>query len=263
MATSSPESFQSDMEQCVIIQLANPSQPVASSTQHMALSSSQLDDLKKYLPFYKAILGGDLLYVQEVCGTNKDGKSVLSVAAIVGNVQAAKKIRKKWPDLLDIQTLLIEAARPTTNYRLISSTYIYICPSSYVSDLAVREVEDYPNLALMELDHGETLLSTMAKKRIAFSIGKKLNFCQNTVYICQREYFCNGTPHIMQIHPKLHDQKHDAVHPKLQSKHDAVHPKLQSKNDAMHLEQQPKNDVMHPNLHPKHLLEVCPWHYIK
>ncbi|KAJ0018763.1 hypothetical protein Pint_12047 [Pistacia integerrima] len=56
----------------------------------------------------------------------------------------------------------------------------------------------------------------------------------------------------MQIHPKLHDQKHDAVHPK-----------LQSKNDAMHLEQQPKNDVMHPNLHPKHLVEVYPWHYIR
>ncbi|XP_031275414.1 uncharacterized protein LOC116133885 [Pistacia vera] len=71
MATSSPESFQSDMEQCVIIQLANPSQPVASSTQHMALSSSQLDDLKKYLPFYKAILGGDLLYVQEVCNQDE------------------------------------------------------------------------------------------------------------------------------------------------------------------------------------------------
>ncbi|KAJ0081432.1 hypothetical protein Patl1_12191 [Pistacia atlantica] len=42
MATSSSESFQSDMEQSVIIELANPSRPVASSTQHMALSSSQL-----------------------------------------------------------------------------------------------------------------------------------------------------------------------------------------------------------------------------
>ncbi|KAJ0018765.1 hypothetical protein Pint_12045 [Pistacia integerrima] len=35
------------MEQPVIIKMVNPSQPVASSTQHMALSSSQLtDDLK-------------------------------------------------------------------------------------------------------------------------------------------------------------------------------------------------------------------------
>ncbi|KAJ0083004.1 hypothetical protein Patl1_12187 [Pistacia atlantica] len=42
MANSSSESFQSDMEQSVIIELANPSRSVASSTQHMALSSSQL-----------------------------------------------------------------------------------------------------------------------------------------------------------------------------------------------------------------------------
>ncbi|KAJ0080797.1 hypothetical protein Patl1_12183 [Pistacia atlantica] len=42
LATSSSVSFQSAMEQPVIIEMVNPSQPVASSTQHMALSSSQL-----------------------------------------------------------------------------------------------------------------------------------------------------------------------------------------------------------------------------
>ncbi|KAJ0081880.1 hypothetical protein Patl1_12179 [Pistacia atlantica] len=42
LATFSSKSFQSAMGQPVIIEMVNPSQPVASSTQHMALSSSQL-----------------------------------------------------------------------------------------------------------------------------------------------------------------------------------------------------------------------------
>ncbi|XP_031275481.1 uncharacterized protein LOC116133959 isoform X2 [Pistacia vera] len=278
MATSSSESFQSDMEQSVIIELANPSRPVASSTQHMALSSSQLVDLKKYLPLYKAILGGDLRYVQEICNedehvlearitensdtalhvavgavtanhivdylltkmsndqvalTNKDGKTVLSVAAIVGNVQAAKKIREKWPDLLDIKTPLIEAARHgykemiTYLLKFTDRNLLYSYPVKDKTgvlfvhwliiagfyDLAMREVEDYPNLALMELDRGETLLSTIAKKRIAFSIGRKLNFFQNAIYISQcifvmvHHIACKFIPSYMMSHIRSCKQK--------------------------------------------------------
>ncbi|KAJ0018766.1 hypothetical protein Pint_12044 [Pistacia integerrima] len=137
---------------------------------------------------------------------NKDGKTVLSVAAIVGNVQAAKKIREKLPVLLDIKnhckTPLIEAGRhgykemityllkfkdrnllysyPVKDKTGVLFFHWLIIAGFYVS--AIRE---------FDLDNGEgreTLLCTIAKKRIAFSIGRKLNFCQNLVYIYQCEY---------------------------------------------------------------------------
>ncbi|KAJ0018768.1 hypothetical protein Pint_12042 [Pistacia integerrima] len=141
---------------------------------------------KKYLPLYKAILGGDLRYVKEVCNadehvlearitensdtalhvavgtvtanriveylltkmsndqvtlTNKDGKTVLSVAAIVGNVQAAKKIREKWTDLLDIKTPLIEAAQHgykemiTYLLKFTDRNFLYSCPVEHKTNV--------------------------------------------------------------------------------------------------------------------------------
>ncbi|XP_031267369.1 uncharacterized protein LOC116125796 [Pistacia vera] len=136
---------------------------------------------------------------------NKEGNTVLFIAAIVGNVQAARMIMKKDENQTLIQDSnkskripLIEATRhgqkKMINYLLqFSNNYLdYHSATRFTSgvlfvkllitaefyDLALDLIKKHPSLATMTFYGGESLLSEITKKPSAFPSGgtKKLPF---------------------------------------------------------------------------------------
>ncbi|XP_031256305.1 ankyrin repeat-containing protein ITN1-like [Pistacia vera] len=171
---------------------------------HVAVGTGKVNHIVKYL---LTKMSKDQLKLK-----NKDGNTVLSIAAIVGNVKAAREIVKIQPELNNVANdceivPLIEAARnghkEMIKYLMQFNRDIFKsggeCDSihgvSFVNllidaafyDLALEWVKDNRSLATTELDTGETLLSAMARKPSAFPSGRMdsyviVEFVQFAVY---------------------------------------------------------------------------------
>ncbi|XP_031286066.1 ankyrin repeat-containing protein At5g02620-like isoform X2 [Pistacia vera] len=159
---------------------------------HVAVGTGKTNDIVKHL----------LTKVTQLSQKNTEGNTVLSVAAIVGNKEAAQMIMKedKRRELFTAPNKsgripLIEAARHgqkemVTYLMQFSSRYLTYATStrfrddSDVSlvnlliiagfyDLALDLLKKYESLATMQLSTGESLLSAIAGKPSAFPSGKR------------------------------------------------------------------------------------------
>ncbi|KAJ0018256.1 hypothetical protein Pint_12024 [Pistacia integerrima] len=163
---------------------------------HVAVGTGKVNHIVKYLL--------TKMSKDQVKLKNKDGNTVLSIAAIVGNVKAAREIVKIQPELNNVANdceivPLIEAARnghkEMIKYLMQFNRDIFKsgggCDSihgvSFVNllidaafyDLALEWVKDNRSLATTELDTGETLLSAMARKPSAFPSGRMVDIWQH------------------------------------------------------------------------------------
>ncbi|KAJ0018769.1 hypothetical protein Pint_12041 [Pistacia integerrima] len=135
---------------------------------------------------------------------NNEGNTALSIAAIVGNFQAAKMIMGRHPDLVAVannsgRMPIIEAARHgqkkmirylqqftrdifhfDENVHAFSFLNSLIVAGLY--DMALDFVKQYPSLAIRESSDGESLLSAIARKPSAFPSGRKPDFWER--YLC-------------------------------------------------------------------------------
>ncbi|KAJ0081884.1 hypothetical protein Patl1_12177 [Pistacia atlantica] len=135
---------------------------------------------------------------------NNEGNTALSIAAIVGNFQAAKMIMGRHPDLVAVannsgRMPIIEAARHgqkkmirylqqftrdifhfDENVHAFSFLNSLIVAGLY--DMALDFVKQYPSLAIRESSDGESLLSALARKPSAFPSGRKPDFWER--YLC-------------------------------------------------------------------------------
>ncbi|XP_031250055.1 uncharacterized protein LOC116107923 isoform X2 [Pistacia vera] len=164
---------------------------------HVAVGTGKANHIVEYLL--------NQMSMGQVSMKNEEGNTVLSVAAIVGNVRAARMIKKKDKNQTLIQDSnkskripLIEATRhgqkKMINYLLEFSKkdLAYDSATRFTSrvhfvklliiaefyDLALDLIKEHPSLATMTFYGGESLLSEITKKPSAFLSGgtKKLPF---------------------------------------------------------------------------------------
>ncbi|KAJ0018698.1 hypothetical protein Pint_11867 [Pistacia integerrima] len=136
----------------------------------------------------------------QVALKNKEGNTVLSIAAIVGNSQAAKMIlnmnNHQYSNLTDVpnnsgRIPLIEAARhgqkdmiePLGTRNYLNNVAATDCDSAvpFINsliiagfyDVALELLQNYPSLATMQSSTGESVLSAIAGKPSAFPSGQR------------------------------------------------------------------------------------------
>ncbi|XP_031253002.1 protein ACCELERATED CELL DEATH 6-like isoform X2 [Pistacia vera] len=161
---------------------------------HVAVGTGKAHHIVKYLLIKMS--------TDQVAVKNKEGNTVLSVAAIVGNVQAANMIlmKEELLHLIEVRNAsgwipLIEAAqhgqKKMIKYLLpfsrgylkrVSEThfeeeksgvfFVNLLITAGFYDLALDVLEKYESFATMEL-YGESPLSRIAAKPLAFSSGRR------------------------------------------------------------------------------------------
>ncbi|KAJ0018260.1 hypothetical protein Pint_12028 [Pistacia integerrima] len=140
----------------------------------------------------------------EVGLQNNEGNTALSIAAIVGNFQAAQMIMGRHPDLVAVannsgRLPIIEAAQHGQKkmirylqqftrdiFHFDENVHAFCFLNSLIVaglyDMALDFVKQYPSLAIRELSDGESLLSAIARKPSAFPSGRKPDFWDR--YLC-------------------------------------------------------------------------------